>query len=189
MSLKRSSSSNIEGLGAPLQPFEIWKHLKSRNIWNLETFEIWLFDGQISHDPVFEWSGFSYSYSYSQSQPFKKPKYLKSERFCLEYKWFLTKWQLYVRISNGWASGFQIPFKIQTIWNPTSFLPFKIQTSPDFRSPCKFILVLEYFTLSGWMSCGELAPISSLTMTYFCGSIQSTILTLVKYFLRIKGEN
>ena len=32
-------------------------------------------------------------------------------------------------------SGFQIPFKIWTICNPTSFRPFKIQSSPDFRSP------------------------------------------------------
>ena len=28
----------------------------------------------------------------------------------------------FVWISNGWAYGFQIPFKIQTIWNPSSFL-------------------------------------------------------------------
>ena len=36
------------------------------------------------------------------------------------------------RISNGRASGFQIPFQIQTICNPTSCRP--IQTSPDFGS-------------------------------------------------------
>ena len=28
---------------------------------------------------------------------------------------FLTKWPPFVWISNGWVSGFQIPFKIQTI--------------------------------------------------------------------------
>ena len=47
----------------------------------------------------------------------------------------LTKWQAIVKISNGWAPGLQIPFKIRTICNPTSFWPFKIQTSPDFRFP------------------------------------------------------
>ena len=54
---------------------------------------------------------------------------------------FLTKWQRFVWISNGKASGAQIPFKIWTNWNPASFSPFKIQTSPDFRSPlCLLIL-------------------------------------------------
>ena len=37
--------------------------------------------------------------------------------------------------SNGWASGFQIAFKIQNICNRTSFQPFEIQTSQDLRSP------------------------------------------------------
>ena len=41
--------------------------------------------------------------------------------FCLDFKWFLTKWRPFFRISNGWVSGFQIPFKIRTICNPTSF--------------------------------------------------------------------
>ena len=40
----------------------------------------------------------------------------------------------FFQISNGWAFWFQIPFKIQTIHNPTSLQPFKIQTNSDFRS-------------------------------------------------------
>ena len=48
---------------------------------------------------------------------------------------FWTKWRPFVWISNGWASGFQIPFEIQTICNPTCFGPFEIQTRSDFRSP------------------------------------------------------
>ena len=56
------------------------------------------------------------------------------------FKWFLTKWQPFVRISNGWACGYQIPFVIRTICKPTFFEPFKIQTSPDFRSPQYFDL-------------------------------------------------
>ena len=53
----------------------------------------------------------------------------------LDFKLFLTKWRLFFRISNGWASRFQITLKIQTISNPTSFWYFKIQTDPYFRSP------------------------------------------------------
>ena len=68
-----------------------------------------LFEGRISNGPVFKWSGFSY-------QPFEIQTF-------------------FVRILNGWASGFQIPFEIQTICNPTCFGPFEIQTRSDFRSP------------------------------------------------------
>ena len=46
----------------------------------------------------------------------------------LDLKWFLTIWQPFFKISNGRASRFQISFKIQTIWQPTSFWPFEIQT-------------------------------------------------------------
>ena len=48
---------------------------------------------------------------------------------------FSTKLRPFVWISNGWTLGFQIPFEIWTIGNPTSFWRFKIQTTPDFRSP------------------------------------------------------
>ena len=41
--------------------------------------------------------------------------------FCLDFKWFLTRWQPFVPISNTWASRFQIPFKIRIICNPTFF--------------------------------------------------------------------
>ena len=71
-----------------------------------------LFEG-----PVFKWSGLSYSYS---------PNHLKLGHFCLNFWYFLTKWRPLVQISNGWASGFQIPLKNRTICNPTSFWQFKI---------------------------------------------------------------
>ena len=87
-----------------------------------------LSEGGISNGPVFKWSCFSNGYSYS-------PNHSKSGHFCLDFKWFLTKWRLFVHISNCWASGFQIPFKIRTVCNPTSFQPFKIHTSLYFRSP------------------------------------------------------
>ena len=51
------------------------------------------------------------------------------------FKCFLKKWWAICPDSNDWASGFQIPFEIQTNWKPTSFLPFKIRMHPDFRSP------------------------------------------------------
>ena len=100
--------------GPEIQPSDIRKHLKSG-----------LFKGRISIGPVFKWSGFSWLDS---------PNHLKPWRFCPDFKWFLTKWQLFVQISNGWTSRFQT-FKIWTICNPTSLWPFKIQTSQDFRSP------------------------------------------------------
>ena len=53
----------------------------------------------------------------------------KSGRICPDFKWFVTKWQQFVRISNGWASRFQIPFEIPTVCNLTSFRPFDIQTT------------------------------------------------------------
>ena len=66
--------------------------------------------------------------------------------FCLDFKWFLTKWRPFVWISNGWEILFQIPFEIGTICNPTSFWPFEIQTNPDFRS----LLYTNYQCI--WMS-------------------------------------
>ena len=50
-----------------------------------------------------------------------KPDHSKSGHFCPNYKWFATRWQPFVPISNGWASRFQISFEIQTY--------------PNFRSP------------------------------------------------------
>ena len=55
--------------------------------------------------------------------------------FLSGFQMVFDKMAAFVRISNGWASGFQIPFEIQTICNPTCFGPFEIQTRSDFRSP------------------------------------------------------
>ena len=87
-------------------------HLKSWNIWNLD-----FFGGRISN-------GQDLAINHS-----------KSGCFFRILNGFLTKWRPFVRISNSWASGFQIPFKIRTSCNPTSFWPLKFQTNPDFRSP------------------------------------------------------
>ena len=84
---------------------------KTVGIWNptilnSETFEIqtfWRLD--------FKWLGFSYGYS---SPNHSKSDHSKSRRLCPDFKWFLTKWQSFVQISNGSASGFQIPFEIRT---------------------------------------------------------------------------
>ena len=43
----------------------------------------------------------------------------------------------------GWASRFQIPLEIQTIYKPISFWPFKIQTSPDLDSHCMLFYVIK----------------------------------------------
>ena len=120
MRLKNLSKTIQIQWGSEIQFFKIMK-----------LFEVWTF-----WRSDFKWSSFSYGYSYS-------PNHLKNGQFniCPEDRWFLTKWQLFVWISNGWAFGFQIPFQIRTICNPTSFWPFQIQTSPDFRSPL-------YWTLS-----------------------------------------
>ena len=79
---------------------EIRKHLKSG-----------LFEGWISIGPVLKWLGFSFSPNHSKTgiieiQPSKS----------LDFKWLP-----FVRISNGWASGFHIPLKIRTSGSPTSF--------------------------------------------------------------------
>ena len=73
-----------------------------------------LFEDWISNAQVFKGLGYSF---YSLG-----PNYLKTRHFCLDFKWFFTKWWPFVLILNGWASGFQIPFKIWTICKPTSFL-------------------------------------------------------------------
>ena len=80
------------------------------------------FGGLISIGPVFKWLGISYGCSIVPT--IWKLDHSKSGRFCLDFKWFLTKWQPFVRISDVWASGFQIPFKNQTICNPNSFRSF-----------------------------------------------------------------
>ena len=47
----------------------------------------------------------------------QKPDHTKSGWFCPDFKWFLTKWRPFVRISNGWASGFQISFVTQPLFD------------------------------------------------------------------------
>ena len=67
--------------------------------------------------------------------------YLKTGPFkiCPNFKRFLTKWLLYVRISNGQASRFQISFQIRTIGKQTSFWFGHIRISdPHCIYSCKF---------------------------------------------------
>ena len=93
--------------------------------------EIWTFEIRSFWRSDFKWSGFSYSPNHSKMRTFKIWMFLP--RFWM----VLTKWQPIVQISNGLASGFQIPLKIRTICNSTSFRQFKIQTSQDFRFPLR----------------------------------------------------
>ena len=116
-----------------IRPFEIQKHLKSG-----------LFEGPISNGPVFKWSGFSYGYSLNPNQ--SKTGLFKIRTFLFRFRMFFTKWLPFVRISNGQASGLQIPFKVQTICNPTSLWPLEIQTSPDLRSPLYCYLLFSVLT-------------------------------------------
>ena len=87
--------------------------------------------------------GFNYVYSFS-------PNHLKTRPFEIwtflsGFQMVFTKWQPFVQISNGQASGFQIPFDIWAIGNPTSFPPFIIQTSldSDTHSLCYEILTVD----------------------------------------------
>ena len=105
-----SRDPNTMGIWNPTiwnpETFEIWKHLKSRP-----------FEGHISN------SG-SLAVAIALALTIRKPDHSKSGCFCPDFKWFLTKWLPFVRISNGRASGLQIPFQILTIYNRTSFWPF-----------------------------------------------------------------
>ena len=81
-----------------------------------------LFEGQIS-------TGWDLATARVIVPAIRKPDHLKSRHFCPDFKWFLTKWLPFVRISNGWAFEFQNQFEIQTICNPTSLWPgFQIST-------------------------------------------------------------
>ena len=103
----------------------------------------------------FKWSGFQMAIV----PTIRIRGHSKSGRFCPYFKWVLTKWGPFLQISNGWASGFQIPFKIRTIWNTNSFQPFKIKTSPEFRSPLYlhetclicFIRLLNLIEINLWI--------------------------------------
>ena len=45
----------------------------------------------------------------------QKLNHSKPRHFCLDFKWFLTKWRPFVQIFNRWASRFQIPFATQPL--------------------------------------------------------------------------
>ena len=115
------SAERVVLWGSEIRPFKIQTFLKVG-------FQM----VQFSNGPVFKWSGFSSGYSH-------RPNHLKTGPF--KIRTFLSGFQIvfdkmapFVWISNGWASRFQILFKIWTICNPTSFWPFEDQISPDFRS-------------------------------------------------------
>ena len=95
--------------GSEIRPFEIQKHLKS------ELLKV----------------GFQMVQSSNVWALALRPNHLKTGPFEIQ---LLKKWRPLVRISNCWASIFQIPFKIQTTCNPASFWLSEIQTSLDFRS-------------------------------------------------------
>ena len=71
-----------------------------------------------------------------------------------------AKSQLFVWISDVWASRFKTQVKIRTIWYPTSFRPLEIQTRSDFRSPVYFyaIIILR----------GGIDLVSEKNLTKFC---------------------
>ena len=86
-----SAGTCFRGTRSQLQwGFEICKHLKSANIWNLQTFEIWTFWISLS-------SGCSYSYgpNHSKTSPFKIQSFLsrlqmvfdKMTVICPDFKW------------------------------------------------------------------------------------------------------
>ena len=93
-------------------------HLKFGNIWNLEFLKVGFQMVQFSN-------GWALAMTMAIMPIIWKPDHWKSRLFGPDFKWFTTKWWKFVRISNGWASRFQIPFEIWTICNPTSFWPFK----------------------------------------------------------------
>ena len=82
--------------GSEIWPFKIWKHLKSQ-----------LFEGRISNGMFFKWSALAMAIALVPT--IWKLDRLKTWHFSLDFTWFLTKWQPFVRIINGWPSRFQIP--------------------------------------------------------------------------------
>ena len=99
--------------GSEIRSFKIWKQIKSR-----------LFEGQFSNDPVFKWLSLSYGYN------------SKTRRFNPDFKWLMTKWQPFVRISKGWAPDCRSHSK-----------SIQIQTSPYFRSSQYLRMAVTQFKL------------------------------------------
>ena len=81
--------------GSEIQPFKVWKHLKSGH-----------FEDKISSGPVFK--GSSYTFSFSSSPYHSKTRPLQTRHFCPYFKWVLTKWRHFL--------GFQMVS--DPIWNP-----------------------------------------------------------------------
>ena len=85
-------------------------------IWNLDFLKVrfqmvWFSDGQAMVPTIW------------------KPDHSKFRYVCPDFNCFLTKRLPFVRILNGWASGFQIPFEIRTICKPNFFSTIQ---SPDY---------------------------------------------------------
>ena len=68
----------------------------------------------------------------------RKPYHSKFGSFCPDFHDFLTKWPLFVWISNGWANRFCIPFEIQTICKPTLFSTIQNPNQSGFQIPTVF---------------------------------------------------
>ena len=127
--------------GSGIQPFEMRKHFLSAFLRNC--FLCWDC-GNSDMPPTFDADLLCSSRAGSAIIPkIWKLDHSKSGSFCPDFKWCLTRWRPFVRISNGWASRFQISFESWTICNPTSFRPFKIQNSPNFRSTLDMVTVPE----------------------------------------------
>ena len=80
--------------------FEIWRTLEIQKHSKSGLFENEILDGL-----VFQGSGYG-------------PDQLKPV-FCPDFKCLFMRWRQFVLISDGHASGFQIPFKIQIMCKPT----------------------------------------------------------------------
>ena len=109
--------------GDPKPEYPIYRiHQKTKHLL------IKIFNGPTIENPDFLWIS-------NNTARIWNPTIQNSDVFVQISNGFWQIWGAFVWISNGWAYGFQILFKIRTIGNLISFWPFKIQTSPDFRSP------------------------------------------------------
>ena len=95
--------------GSGIQPFEMRKHFLSAFLRNC--FLCWDC-GNSDMPPTFDADLLCSSRAGSAIIPkIWKLDHSKSGSFCPDFKWCLTRWRPFVRISNGWASRFQIPFE------------------------------------------------------------------------------
>ena len=95
-----------------------WSVYKLVGIWNLTIQNPEIFDIPTFWRSDFKWSSFqmvgALAMAITLVPTIKNPDHSKSGHFCLDFNWLLTKKRPFARISNGWASRFQIPFKILT---------------------------------------------------------------------------